>query len=54
MTEQVCQMPEMHWLVIDYIDSFAIVNIWLVALYGDGAGNTVEQNSSVFSLNRMR
>jgi len=30
---------------------------WLLSLilrYGDGAGNTVEKNSSVFSLIRMR
>jgi len=26
----------------------------LVLRYGDGAGNTVEENSSVFSLIRMR
>ena len=30
------------------------IRTWLSIRYGDGAGNAIEENSSVFSLIRMR
>ena len=36
-----------HWLIL-------FLYVCVSGRYGDGAGNTVEENSSVFSLIRMR
>jgi len=38
----------------DVISDHIIIIVLIVARYGDCAGNKVEENSSVFSLIRMR
>jgi len=48
-----------HWtdailLILSVASTSIITGYLLIRLYGDGAGNTVEENSSVFSLIRMR
>jgi len=59
MVCKTCALGSVHsiWAISDILrvqNNYYIINNGLYCWAGDGAGNTVEETSSIFSLIRMR